>query len=398
MTRTGKFLLIYLALGAGIRILQPAGWLVDSPFSVGFWSLAALSYSSLVAAFFAIGCLVFGAVVRRREGAWSVGVSFLVFAACAGGVVNRLADDAPLHPWLLAGILLPLAAMSYRLARSVGAIHRDLGRRYAEVDRLSARLAEQNRTLELANIKIREGSRQVAEADRLKSAFLAHMSHDLRTPLNAIIGYTRILLRRVRGEVDERQYRNLENIRISTDNLLTLINDILDLSRIESGHTEIHLEEIDVHRLASECAATVESLIPAGVELTRHLEAMPPFVTDRDRLRRVLMNLLGNAVKYTEAGQITLRVRPVVDGIELAVSDTGIGIPQEDLEHVFDEFRQVERRDKKREGSGLGLAIVRRSIEMLGGTVDAIGTVGQGSTFTVRLPTPPPHKVHPHSG
>ena len=91
-------------------------------------------------------------------------------------------------------------------------------------------------------------------------------------------------------------------------------------------------------------------------------------------------------------------MRPVVDGIELAVSDTGIGIPQEDLEHVFDEFRQVERRDKKREGSGLGLAIVRRSIEMLGGTVDAIGTVGQGSTFTVRLPTPPPHKVHPHSG
>ncbi|MDP6015040.1 MAG: ATP-binding protein [Candidatus Latescibacteria bacterium] len=395
VTRAGKFLLAWLGTAAAIRVLFPASWPVESSFATGFWSLATFAYMSLVMSFVTIGALVFGAVVRRRDGAWSVGVSFLVFAACAGLVVVRLGDGVPLHPWLLAGILLPLASMSFRLARGVGEVHRDLGRRYEEVEQLSDRLAEQNRTLELANIKIREGSRRVEEADRLKSAFLAHMSHDLRTPLNAIIGYTRILLRRVQGSIDERQYRNLENVRVSADNLLTLINDILDLSRIESGRTEIHLDEVDVHRLAGECLATLESLIPDGVELVGDLEELAPVTTDGDRRRRVLMNLLGNAVKYTETGRITLRLQASGDGLELSVTDSGVGIPPEDLDHVFDEFRQVERKDKKREGSGLGLAIVRRSIEMLGGSVHATSTLGVGSTFSVRLPTTPPDRVDP---
>ena len=322
-------------------------------------------------------------------------MSFLVFAACGGVVVFRIAEGTPLHAWLMAGILLPLASMSLRLARSVGDIHRDLGLRYDEVEQLSARLADQNRSLELANIKIREGSRRVAEADRLKSAFLAHMSHDLRTPLNAIIGYTRILLRRVQGEIDERQYRNLENIRVSADNLLLLINDILDLSRIESGRTEIHLGDVDVQQLAGQCLATVEPLISDGVELHSDLQSMAPVHTDGDRLRRVLMNLLGNAVKYTESGSITLHLQAVDDGIGLCVADTGVGIPPENLAHVFDELRQVDLKDKKREGSGLGLAIVRRSVEMLGGTVNAVSTVGSGSTFTIRLPTTDPtHVLH----
>jgi signal transduction histidine kinase len=386
VTRIGKALLLWLVVAAGLRLVFPEGWQPGTAQISGFWTLASATYVGLLVAFCTIGLLVLGAVLRRREGAWSVGVSFLVFAACAGALVFRIAQGAPLQPWLLAGILLPLASMSLRLARSVGAIHRDLGRRYGEVEQLSARLADQNRSLELANIKIREGSRRVEEADRLKSAFLAHMSHDLRTPLNAIIGYTRILLRRVQGEIDDRQYRNLENIRVSADNLLSLINDILDLSRIESGRTEVHLEDIDVQQLASQCLATLESLVPDGVELVSDLQAMAPVHTDGERLRRVLMNLLGNAVKYTESGSITLRLRPWADGVELAVTDTGVGIPPEDLSHVFDEFRQVDRKDKKREGSGLGLAIVRRSVEMLGGTVDAESTVGNGSTFTVRLP------------
>jgi signal transduction histidine kinase len=379
-----------------VRLTQPGGGGFGSSFS-GLMGLADLS---LVVAFFAIGFLVFGAVLRRREGAWSVGVSFLIFAACAGVVVFRISEDAPLSAWILAGILLPLAAMSYRLARSVSSVHQDLARRYDEVEQLSARLAKQNRSLELANIKIREGSHQVEEANRLKSAFLAHMSHDLRTPLNAIIGYTRILLRRVQGQIDERQFRNLENARVSADNLLLLINDILDLSRIESGRTEIHITEVDVYRLAEECAATVESLIPEGVELVCDLQEVSPVPTDGDRLRRILMNLLGNAVKYTEAGNITLRLQTVGKWIDFSVTDTGVGIPAADLPHIFDEFRQVDRKDKKREGSGLGLAIVRRSIHMLGGSVDAVSTVGHGSTFTVRLPqTPSPFPaVEPEDG
>lgn len=308
VTRVGRVLLVWLVLAAAIRIAVPDSWPVVVGPETDSWLLATFAYSSLVAAFLAIGALVFGAVVRRRDGAWTVGVSFLVFATCAGLVMLRLDEGVTLQPWLLAGILLPLGTMSYRLARSVGAVHNDLARRYEDVERLSARLGEQNRTLELANIKIREGSRQVEEANRLKSAFLAHMSHDLRTPLNAIIGYTRILLRRIQGDIDERQYRNLENIRVSADNLLSLINDILDLSRIESGRTEVSLEDVDVHRLAEECAATLESLVPDDVRLVTELASVAPIHTDGNRLRRVLMNLLGNALKYTETGHITLRL------------------------------------------------------------------------------------------
>ncbi|MDA0333573.1 MAG: ATP-binding protein [bacterium] len=385
VTRFGKLLLAWLALGATVRFVHLSA---EAPaFNYGtFWSLASVSAIGIAIAFCTLGLLVLGAVLRRREGAWSVGVSFLIFAASAGVVVFRITEGGTLHAWLLAGILLPLASMSLRLVRSVSAIQQDLSRRYADVEGLSARLAEQNRSLELANIKIREGSRRVQEADRLKSAFLAHMSHDLRTPLNAIIGYTRILLRRVQGEIDARQYRNLENIRVSADNLLLLINDILDLSRIESGRTEIHIEDVDLQRLADDCLAGLQSLVPDGVELVRDLQVVAPVRTDAARVRRVLQNLLGNAVKYTESGSITLRLRSLGDGVELSVSDTGVGIPPEDLAHVFDEFRQVERKDKKREGSGLGLAIVRRSVEMLNGSVTASSTVGRGSTFTVRLP------------
>lgn len=392
VTRTGKLLLLWLVLGELLRVWLPEGWPVDSPQARWLWLLWAFAQSSLVAAFLTIGALVLGAVFRRREGAWTVGVSFLVFAACAGLVVYYLIEGRSVQPWLLAGILLPLAAMSYRLARSVAWVQHDLARRYEEVEQLSARLAEQNRSLELANIKIRESSRQVEEANRLKSAFLAHMSHDLRTPLNAIIGYTRILLRRLQGEIDERQYRNLDNIRVSAGNLLALINDILDLSRIESGRTEVQLDDVDVRTIARECVATMEALVPDGVELRSELLDVPPIQTDGDRVRRVTMNLLGNAVKFTEAGAVTVRLHPFEQGVELTVSDTGIGIPASDLAHVFDEFRQVERKDKKREGSGLGLAIARRSIEMLGGTIHADSVVGEGSTFTVRLPARVPEE------
>ena len=315
--------------------------------------------------------VVLRAVRRRQEGAWMMGVSFLAFGGAGIYGTTQLMDRGPIDNALLFAVLLPLASMSVYLARSVARTRRAL-----EV---------QNRALELANERIRQQSAQVQEANRLKSDFLARMSHDLRTPLNAIIGYTRIILRRTRDTLEERQYQNLQNISISADNLLALINDILDLSRIEAGRTEIQLDDVDLGQLASQCAAAIESLVPEGVELRRQLDPVPPVRTDADRVRRVLTNLLGNAVKYTEAGHIALSLRSVDGGVELAVADTGAGIPPEDLPHIFDEFRQVERRDKKREGSGLGLAIARRSVEMLGGTIRAESQVGVGSTFTVHL-------------
>ena len=138
---------------------------------------------------------------------------------------------------------------------------------------------------------------QIQEATRHKSAFLASMSHDLRSPMNAIIGFTRLLLRRTTDHLDEREQRNLRNIETSSGNLLNLINDILDLSRIEAGHIEVDVQPVDVCRLADECADALESIVKTGVELRRELSDVPEIRTDPDRLRQVVMNLLGNATR-----------------------------------------------------------------------------------------------------
>ena len=241
------------------------------------------------------------------------------------------------------------------------------------------RLEEQNQALEEAN-------QQIQEATRHKSDFLSRMSHDLRTPMNAIIGYTGILRRRARGVLDERQYRNLENIQTSANNLLALINEILDLSRIEEGRQEVHLADVDLKPLAAECAALVEPLLKPEVALIQELEEVGALRTDPELLRKVLGNLLGNAVKFTEAGRITVSLRSVGAWQELCVADTGVGIPPEDLPYIFEEYHQVERKvGEKREGTGLGLAIAGKSVELLGGTISAESAVGKGTTFTVRI-------------
>ncbi len=363
------------------------------PAGTFFYAIATFILPLLIVSMFVeIPRIVLAAVLRRKPGAWSVGVGFLIFAVCGVILIFRLASRDPIEAWLLLGIVLPLGTMSFRLARSVATVHRDLAERYREVEALSQQLGDRNRALEMANIQISEQSVRVAEADRLKSDFLARMSHDLRTPLNAIIGYTRILLRRVKDDLEPRQYRNLENVRVSADNLLTLINDILDLSRIESGRSEMQIDDVELPSLIATCSASLESLVGDDVTFSTRVGSQLPIIrSDEDRVRRVLMNLSGNAIKYTEAGTITISADRVGDEILLQVADTGLGIPAQDLPHIFDEFRQVDRRDRKREGSGLGLAIARKSVEMLGGRIEVESQVGVGSTFSVFLPLQPPH-------
>ena len=227
---------------------------------------------------------------------------------------------------------------------------------------------------------------QIQEANRLKSDFLARMSHDLRTPMNAIIGYTRILLRQVKDILNDRQYRNLDNIQISANNLLSLINDILDLSKVEAGRIDIKPEAVDLKQLATECIASVASLVKPGVQLEQQLEDVNPTHTDADRIRRVVMNLLSNALKFTEQGRITVSSKSVEGWVELSVADTGSGIPPEDLPHIFDEFRQVESEGgKTQEGTGLGLSIAKKSVELLGGMIEVESEVGKGTKFTIRI-------------
>jgi signal transduction histidine kinase len=229
---------------------------------------------------------------------------------------------------------------------------------------------------------------RLEQASVNKSQFLRRMSHDLRSPMNAIIGYTRLLRRRTADRLDSREQRNLANIETSSGNLLNLINDILDLSRIEAGRIEVQPRPVDLRQLADECADALESIVRPGVELRRELADVGEVHTDPDRLRQVVMNLLGNATKFTEAGSITLSLGRNGDGaVELTVVDTGIGIPPEDLPHIFDEFHQVERQGgDQSEGTGLGLAIAKKTVELLGGEIGAASTVGEGTTFTVRLP------------
>ncbi len=202
---------------------------------------------------------------------------------------------------------------------------------------------------------------QIQEANRLKSDFLARMSHDLRTPMNAIVGYTRILQRRLKGMIEDRQYRNLENISTSADHLLSLINDILDLSKIEAGGIDIRPEDVDLGQLVSDCMTSVRPLVKAGVQFDERLEQTNTVHTDPDRLQRVVINLLGNAVKFTEAGSITVSLKSVDEWVEVSVVDTGPGIPAADLPFIFDEFRQVyRRRGEGRHGVG---ALYRREVD-----------------------------------
>ena len=276
----------------------------------------------------------------------------------------------------------------------------ELQQKTADLEDANRRLEEFNTVLADANYEIQDANQRLEEfntvladanyeiqmATQRKSDFLARMSHDLRTPMNAIIGYTRILLRRARDVLGERQYRNLENIETSSNNLLSLINDILDLSRIEAGRVDIKPVDVDIKQLIDDCATSVEPLVKPGVELQRRLDAVPAVHTDAECLRRGVMNLLGNAVKFTEAGAITVSLKTVDGGAEIAVADTGVGIPAADLPHIFDEFQQVERQGSdEKEGTGLGLSIAKKSVELLGGTLAAESEVGKGTAFTLRI-------------
>ena len=320
------------------------------------------------------------ALVRRRDGARIIcaGVfAFFLYAVLA--VMDRSFG-------LLSGVLIPILSVSIYLARDVARVRRTLETRLVQIRELSMRTNEQNRALEQTNRALAAANEQVEMASHHKSEFLARMSHDLRTPMNAIIGYTRILLRQAKERLTERQYRNLDNIQISADNLLSLINDILDLSKIEAGHIDIKPEEVDLQQLATECIASVESLVQPGVQLERQLAATRPVHTDADRTRRVVMNLLSNALKFTEKGTITVSLKAHGEGVELTVADTGSGIPAGDVPHIFDEFRQVEGESgKPQEGTGLGLSIAKKSVDLLGGEISVESQVGKGTKFTLRL-------------
>ena len=297
------------------------------------------------------------------------------------------------------GLRAVLAVPLVREGRVLGGLvvaRKNPGRFAPEVVDLLKTLAAQS-AIAIQNARLfselEDKSRELEAASRHKSEFLANMSHELRTPLNAIIGFSEVLGERMFGELNDKQAEYIQDILSSGRHLLALINDILDLSKVEAGRMELDLSRFDLP------ASIGSAVILVRERATRHGLALDvsvddrlgPFVGDERKIRQVLLNLLSNAVKFTpEGGRVAVRAVPADGAVEISVSDTGIGIAPEDQEAIFEEFRQVGTDyARKREGTGLGLALARRFVELHGGRIWVKSRLGEGSTFTFNLPVRP---------
>lgn len=247
---------------------------------------------------------------------------------------------------------------------------------------LERKVAERTRELTSANEKLEEAS-------KLKSEFLANVNHELRTPVSAILGYARLVLRATEGQIAPLQRENLQDLLSDADRLLNLIDSLLDFAKIEAGKMELHLEPVKVDEVIHGAVSTIESTVKLdGVRLVREIASDIPIVRiDREKLRQIVLNLLDNAVKFTERGEIRVSASQLNGALKLVVSDTGIGIRQEDLPQVFEEFHRGDSSSTKRyRGTGLGLAIVKKFVQLLDGEIAVESEAGKGSAFTVTLP------------
>jgi signal transduction histidine kinase len=237
--------------------------------------------------------------------------------------------------------------------------------------------------------EIQDKNQQLETASRHKSQFLANVSHELRTPLNSIIGFTRIVLRRIGEQIPDLQKENLQKVLISAEHLLSLINELLDLAKIEAGRMEVYAETFKLDEILRVATTTVEPMLKDGrVRLVTEIAPnIPPLKTDRDKLKQAILNLLSNAAKFTERGEIKIAAWSEDGTLKLAVSDTGIGMKEEALQYIFEEFRQADMSStRKYGGTGLGLAIVKRFINLMGGDITVESEVGKGSKFTITMP------------
>jgi PAS domain S-box-containing protein len=256
------------------------------------------------------------------------------------------------------------------------------------VQAATAELATQNELL-------RRQAIELEQASRLKSQFLANMSHEFRTPLNAILGYTHMLLQGVSGELPPPVRRQLQRIDSNGRHLLTIINEILDITRIEAGKMPIQLSEFNVNEIVPEVMAELDAVIARSkLAITPKLAPQAPSVrSDRQKVKQIVLNLLSNALKFTHQGGIEIAMRYESDAraVSIAVTDTGIGIAPEHHERIFEDFRQVDDSPSRQYGgTGLGLAISRRLASALGGRITIRSSLGQGSTFTLTIPVESP--------
>ncbi|HEX4684949.1 MAG TPA: ATP-binding protein [Gemmatimonadaceae bacterium] len=266
-------------------------------------------------------------------------------------------------------------------------------RLYEALKRLNSELEERVReaTADLAeqNARLQWQSQEVERANKLKSEFLASMSHELRTPINALIGYSALLLDGVLGDLNTKQRDALGRGRLAAEHLLALINDILDLAKIEAGKMPLHLEDVPLREVTMEVSQQVEPMVrKKQLDFAMDVASdCPVLYSDRTKIKQVLLNLLSNAVKFTNKGRVSIEARCAAGGVRIDVVDTGIGIRQSDLQAIWEDFRQVDQsRTREFGGTGLGLSITRKLLERLGGSVTVQSTYGEGSMFSVYLP------------
>lgn len=265
----------------------------------------------------------------------------------------------------------------------------DLQKKNDELNEKSKELAMQSRELTEQNRELEMQKQQLDEAAQLKNSFLSNMSHELRTPLNSVIALASVLNNRLDGKIPDEEHGYLDVIERNGKNLLALVNDLLDLSKIESGKQEIFTERFNMGVLIKE---TVELLAPQaehkGIELINEVGLnIDPIQSDKEKCRHILENIIGNAVKFTEEGTVKISVEILDNQLNIIVSDTGIGIADDHLEIIFDEFRQAdESSSRSNGGTGLGLAIARKYAQMINASINVKSVEGQGSVFTFSVP------------
>ena len=347
------------------------------------------------------------AILRRKDGGWIIGLGFSAFALNVTSLIAQEAVDVSLVYW----VLLPLISMSVYLARSVAKTNRELSGQLEQVERLSAETRTANEAMSLANrelvrtseqlnqsnLELQEKSAQletaneeVLKASQAKSAFLANMSHEIRTPLNAVINFSALIRDGVLGKISDDMRDVVEEIGQNGKHLLELVNDILDLSKIEAGAMQIEIGECVPATCVENAVFALEYEAQAkGLRVIGEVaDDLPEIRADGRRItQHVLVNLLKNAIKFTDSGEIRVGARARNGEVLFWVSDTGIGIAPEEHEQIFESFHQTDGSDtRKAGGTGLGLAIARRFVEMHRGHIWVESAVGEGATFYFSLP------------
>jgi signal transduction histidine kinase len=285
-------------------------------------------------------------------------------------------------------VLANQAATALQNTRLYDAIVRANTELEQRVQQRTAELQQANQTLERAKEAADIAKYAADEANQAKTAFLANMSHELRTPLNAILGFTRIVKRKGQDVLPDKQLGNLDKVVISGEHLLSLINTILDIAKIEAGRMDVLPARFEMSQTIQICTTTIQPLVKKEVLLSQTVaETLPLVYSDPDKIKQILLNLLSNAAKFTADGFIKVDAYQQDNFIVINVTDSGIGMSAEGLSHIFEEFKQAESTTtRKYGGTGLGLSISRKLARLLGGDLTATSQEGIGSTFTLTVP------------